>query len=88
MFLHTARTRVNYLQNNNMYPFSGGLQIADYEGSPRRFGTTVHSSSNQTPLSIQQQSASNRPPNAKTLLTSPSMFPPRPGFPKVSESKA
>ena len=42
----------------------GGLPIADYEGSPRRYGP-------------------KQPPSAVTLLSSPSFYSPRPGFPQV-----
>lgn len=42
----------------------GGLPIADYEGSPRRYGP-------------------KQPPSALTLLSSPSFYSPRPGFPQV-----
>lgn len=41
----------------------GGLPIADYEGSPRRYGP-------------------KQPPSAVTLLSSPSFYTPRPGFPQ------
>ncbi|XP_024083399.1 uncharacterized protein LOC106671833 isoform X2 [Cimex lectularius] len=41
----------------------GGLPIADYEGSPRRYGP-------------------KQPPSAVTLLSSPSFYAPRPGFPQ------
>ncbi|XP_066903544.1 protein lin-10 isoform X3 [Halyomorpha halys] len=48
----------------------GGLPIADYEGSPRRYGP-------------------KQPPSAVTLLSSPSFYTPRPGFPQriVSEGE-
>ncbi|BES90173.1 Hypothetical protein NTJ_02981 [Nesidiocoris tenuis] len=48
----------------------GGLPIADYEGSPRRYGP-------------------KQPPSAVTLLSSPSFYSPRPGFPQrvVDESQ-
>ncbi|XP_073993927.1 uncharacterized protein isoform X2 [Rhodnius prolixus] len=48
----------------------GGLPIADYEGSPRRYGP-------------------KQPPSAVTLLSSPSFYTPRPGFPQrvVSETE-
>lgn len=44
----------------------GGLPIADYEGSPRRYGP-------------------KQPPSAVTLLSSPSFYTPRPGFPQVRD---
>ncbi|KAF6216723.1 hypothetical protein GE061_001070 [Apolygus lucorum] len=49
----------------------GGLPIADYEGSPRRYGP-------------------KQPPSAVTLLSSPSFYAPRPGFPQrvVNESQS
>lgn len=51
----------------------GNLPIAVYEGSPRRYG--VRSVEN---------SCSSHPqlPSAQSLLASPSVYPPRPGFPQ------
>lgn len=56
----------------------GGLPIAEYEGSPRRYGPR-HSETSQN---------TNHPllPSAHSLLASPSVYPPRPGFPQVSVS--
>ncbi|XP_063708037.1 uncharacterized protein DDB_G0284459 isoform X2 [Culicoides brevitarsis] len=61
--------------NNSTQKIIGGLQIADYEGSPRRFGNNAN---NQQ----QQQQRSNNSKAANYVTSSPSMFPPRPGFPK------
>jgi len=64
----------------------GNLPIAEYEGSPRRYGVR------QTD-SPQCSSASEQPTNvhptlvsAHSLLGSPSIYSPRPGFPQVSQS--
>ncbi|XP_059618782.1 protein lin-10-like isoform X2 [Phlebotomus argentipes] len=46
----------------------GGLPIAEYEGSPRRFGNVQYDSP-----------GANR---GRNVLASPAMFPPRPGFPQ------
>lgn len=46
----------------------GGLPIAEYEGSPRRYG----------PRPLESPGL----PSAQSLLSSPSVFPPRPGFPQ------
>uniref|UniRef100_A0A336LLL3 CSON012280 protein n=1 Tax=Culicoides sonorensis TaxID=179676 RepID=A0A336LLL3_CULSO len=54
----------------NTQKMIGGLQIADYEGSPRRFGSNA---------TDHRQRSSN---NKTSYISSPSMFPPRPGFPK------
>lgn len=63
----------------------GILPIAEYEGSPRRFGhyqqdLPLHQYE-YTPTSNQQHF--ERPPSSRKMLTSPTLFPPRPGFPKV-----
>ncbi|KAF4514237.1 UNVERIFIED_CONTAM: hypothetical protein B566_EDAN019516, partial [Ephemera danica] len=50
----------------------GGLPIAEYEGSPRRYG----------PRPPESSAASLLLPSAQSLLSSPSVFPPRPGFPQ------
>lgn len=53
----------------------GGLPIAEYEGSPRRYG----------PRHLETNQNANHPllPSAHSLLASPSVYPPRPGFPQV-----
>ncbi|XP_065335661.1 protein lin-10-like isoform X8 [Cloeon dipterum] len=66
----------------------GGLPIAEYEGSPRRYGPRQLSDS---PSSQQQQTPTGPLiqglPSAQSLLSSPSVFPPRPGFPQRVVSK-
>ncbi|XP_059490399.1 amyloid-beta A4 precursor protein-binding family A member 2-like isoform X7 [Neocloeon triangulifer] len=66
----------------------GGLPIAEYEGSPRRYGPRQLSDS---PSSQQQQTPTgpliSGLPSAQSLLSSPSVFPPRPGFPQRVLSK-
>lgn len=59
-----------YDMNGKAQRVIGGLPIADYEGSPRRYGP-------------------KQPPSAVTLLSSPSFYTPRPGFPQriVSEGE-
>lgn len=49
----------------------GGLPIAEYEGSPRRYGPR------------QSESTNPKLPSAHSLLASPSIYSPRPGFPQV-----
>lgn len=64
----------------------GILPIAEYEGSPRRFGSHYQQ---DLPLhqyqytSTTNQQHFDRPPSSRKMLTSPTLFP-RPGFPKVS----
>lgn len=50
----------------------GNLPIAVYEGSPRRYGVR-HSENNCSHPQL---------PSAQSLLASPSVYPPRPGFPQ------
>ncbi|XP_023705742.1 uncharacterized protein LOC111863551 isoform X9 [Cryptotermes secundus] len=50
----------------------GNLPIAEYEGSPRRYGPRHLDVSHSHPLL----------PSAQSLLASPSVYPPRPGFPQ------
>lgn len=50
----------------------GNLPIAVYEGSPRRYGQR-HMETNCTHPQL---------PSAQSLLASPSVYPPRPGFPQ------
>lgn len=55
----------------------GGLPIADYEGSPRRYGPRQGESSGSHGPSHPTL------PSAHSLLSSPSLLTPRPGFPQV-----
>ena len=50
----------------------GSLPIAEYEGSPRRYGP--------------RQPDNPVIPSAHSLLASPSVYMPRPGFPQVKTS--
>lgn len=50
----------------------GNLPIAVYDGSPRRYGVR-HVENNCTHPQL---------PSAQSLLASPSVYPPRPGFPQ------
>jgi len=61
----------------------GGLPIAEYEGSPRRYGPRQSSDSPQH-HSPQGQTGPliSGLPSAQSLLSSPTVFPPRPGFPQ------
>lgn len=60
----------------------GGLPIAEYEGSPRRYGVR------QSSYSPRQQSPKHSGalisglPTAQSLLSSPTLLMPRPGFPQ------
>lgn len=55
----------------------GGLPIADYEGSPRRYGPRQGESGGSHGPSHPTL------PSAHSLLSSPSLLTPRPGFPQV-----
>lgn len=50
----------------------GNLPIAVYEGSPRRYG----------PRQMETNCTHPQLPSAQSLLASPSVYPPRPGFPQ------
>ncbi|XP_019869472.1 amyloid-beta A4 precursor protein-binding family A member 2 isoform X3 [Aethina tumida] len=50
----------------------GSLPIAVYEGSPRRYG----------PRQMESNYSHPQLPSAQSLLASPSVYPPRPGFPQ------
>lgn len=50
----------------------GNLPIAVYEGSPRRYG----------PRQVESNCSHPQLPSAQSLLASPSVYPPRPGFPQ------
>lgn len=60
--------------DNKVAKVIGNLPIAVYEGSPRRYG----------PRHVENFSQSQHPtlPSAHSLLASPSVYPPRPGFPQ------
>lgn len=65
---------------------TGNLPIAEYEGSPRRFGNYQQElPHHQYAYTAQAKAQPNtdRPPSSRKMLTSPTLFPPRPGFPKV-----
>ena len=65
--------------NTNKGPrLIGGVPIAEYEGSPRRYGR----SGNVT--STNGNDSAPVLPTAQSLLASPSVYPPRPGFPQVT----
>lgn len=55
--------------DNKVAKIIGNLPIAVYEGSPRRYGPRQVENFNQLP-------------SAHSLLGSPSVYPPRPGFPQ------
>lgn len=63
---------------------TGALPIAEYEGSPRRFGNNQHelATHQYQYAGNTNQSEWERPPSSRKMLTSPSLVPPRPGFPK------
>ncbi|XP_017787076.1 PREDICTED: amyloid beta A4 precursor protein-binding family A member 2-like isoform X10 [Nicrophorus vespilloides] len=65
---HTAAE----MESERVTKVIGNLPIAVYEGSPRRYGPR------------QQESNCTHPqlPSAQSLLASPSVYPPRPGFPQ------
>lgn len=50
----------------------GNLPIAVYEGSPKRYG----------PRQVESNCSHPQLPSAQSLLASPSVYPPRPGFPQ------
>ncbi|CAG9759960.1 unnamed protein product [Ceutorhynchus assimilis] len=62
----------NSIDEDKVAKVIGSLPIAVYEGSPRRYG-------------VRQTGANNshiQLPSAQSLLASPSVYPPRPGFPQ------
>lgn len=63
--------RSDYLsaESDRVAKVIGSLPIAVYEGSPRRYG-------------VRQSSEHPQLPSAQSLLSSPSVYPPRPGFPQ------
>ncbi|XP_065165950.1 uncharacterized protein [Atheta coriaria] len=62
----------NHQMDERVTKVIGSLPIAVYEGSPRRYGPR-HQESNCTHPQL---------PSAQSLLASPSVYPPRPGFPQ------
>lgn len=60
-------------KDNKVTKVIGNLPIAVYEGSPRRYGPRHVETSNQSHPTL---------PSAHSLLASPSVYPPRPGFPQ------
>lgn len=71
---HTA-TKMFTLSDNDSEKVTkviGNLPIAVYEGSPRRYGQR-HMENNCSRPQL---------PSAQSLLASPSVYPPRPGFPQ------
>lgn len=61
----------------------GILPIAEYEGSPRRIGSYNHELPLHQYAPNANQTLNERTQTAKKMLSSPTLFPPRPGFPKV-----
>ncbi|XP_076262527.1 uncharacterized protein LOC143197738 isoform X22 [Rhynchophorus ferrugineus] len=62
----------NMIDNDKVTKVIGSLPIAVYEGSPRRYG----------PRQTGTNSSHIQLPSAQSLLASPSVYPPRPGFPQ------
>lgn len=60
------------IESDRVAKVIGSLPIAVYEGSPRRYGVRQSS----------DQSSHPQLPSAQSLLSSPSVYPPRPGFPQ------
>ncbi|KRT78893.1 PDZ domain-containing protein [Oryctes borbonicus] len=72
---HTASTNMYSSVDNDperVTKVIGNLPIAVYEGSPRRYG----------PRQIDSNCSHPQLPSAQSLLASPSVYPPRPGFPQ------
>ncbi|XP_050519211.1 uncharacterized protein LOC114331300 isoform X10 [Diabrotica virgifera virgifera] len=71
---HTATKTFNTsdTESEKVTKVIGNLPIAVYEGSPRRYGQR-HSDTNYSHPQL---------PSAQSLLASPSVYPPRPGFPQ------
>ncbi|XP_031632124.1 dentin sialophosphoprotein isoform X4 [Contarinia nasturtii] len=70
--------------NTNSFSTDNVTKMIEYEGSPRRFG---HYQQDLPLHQYQYTSTTNqqhfdRPPSSRKMLTSPTLFPPRPGFPK------
>lgn len=71
---HTATNLINTSDNESakVTKVIGNLPIAVYEGSPRRYG----------PRQMETNFTHPQLPSAQSLLASPSVYPPRPGFPQ------
>lgn len=71
---HTASNYFNTDTDNSdkVTKVIGNLPIAVYEGSPRRYG----------PRQMETNCTHPQLPSAQSLLASPSVYPPRPGFPQ------
>jgi hypothetical protein len=62
----------------------GDIQIADLQGSPRRFGSTTHSNGQESPTESMMMDKTDKYQQARGVLHSPIAFSKRaPGFPKV-----
>ncbi|KAL1492492.1 hypothetical protein ABEB36_010740 [Hypothenemus hampei] len=62
----------NNIDNEKVAKVIGSLPIAVYEGSPKRYGPR-QTGTNNSHMQL---------PSAQSLLSSPSVYPPRPGFPQ------
>ncbi|XP_066258835.1 amyloid-beta A4 precursor protein-binding family A member 2-like isoform X9 [Euwallacea similis] len=62
----------NSIDNDKVAKVIGSLPIAVYEGSPKRYGPR-QTGTNNSHMQL---------PSAQSLLASPSVYPPRPGFPQ------
>ncbi|XP_066158919.1 uncharacterized protein [Euwallacea fornicatus] len=62
----------NSIDNDKVTKVIGNLPIAVYEGSPKRYGPR-QTGTNNSHMQL---------PSAQSLLASPSVYPPRPGFPQ------
>ncbi|XP_063914938.1 uncharacterized protein LOC135131239 isoform X2 [Zophobas morio] len=73
---HSNRTATNLFNSGDdvekVTKIIGNLPIAVYEGSPRRYG----------PRQMETNFSHPQLPSAQSLLASPSVYPPRPGFPQ------
>ncbi|CAH1965182.1 unnamed protein product [Acanthoscelides obtectus] len=67
-----AKFNSNESKGDKVTKVIGNLPIAVYEGSPRRYGQR-HTENNCSHPQL---------PSAQSLLSSPSVYPPRPGFPQ------
>lgn len=61
----------DHIESDRAVKVIGSLPIAVYEGSPRRYGPRQVETNTHLQL-----------PSAQSLLASPSVYPPRPGFPQ------
>lgn len=69
----TASNLLNESECERVTKVIGNLPIAVYEGSPRRYGMRHH---------VENNCSHPQLPSAQSLLASPSVYPPRPGFPQ------